>query len=151
MLGIAIFEETFFRGILLNTILYRFNENKKGKYYAIIISSVLFGLAHLTNLINRPFILRGIISQVVYAAITGVLYSVIYIKYKNILPIIIIHALFNLLSVFPFIFLRVNYWSITHRLLILHNKPLIALFDCILSIPCLIYAIYLFKKMEMTK
>jgi membrane protease YdiL (CAAX protease family) len=146
--GIAFFEEILFRGILINTILYRFGKRKKGIYYAIIISSVLFGLSHLSNLINRPSILIGTISQVVYAAATGLLYSIVYIKYRNIWSVIIIHALFNLLSLFPFIFVRMNYWLIMPYLSNLHSRPLIALIDSILAIPCLIYALYLFKKLE---
>jgi membrane protease YdiL (CAAX protease family) len=151
MLGIAFFEEIFFRGILINTIIYKFNKKKQGVYYAIIISSVLFGLAHLTNLINRPYILAGTISQVVYATTIGMLYSTVYIKYKNIWSIIIIHTLFNLISIFPFIFLRVNYWLIIHYFLNLHNKLLIALFDSIIAIPCFIYVLYLIKKLEINR
>jgi membrane protease YdiL (CAAX protease family) len=151
MLSIAFFEEIFFRGILLNTIIYRFGGKKRGIYYAIIISSVLFGLAHLTNLINRPYLLMGTISQVVYATTIGMLYSTVYVKYKNIWSIIIIHALFNLTSIFPFTFLRINYWMITHYFLNLHNRPLIALFDIIITIPCFIYVLYLFKKLEINK
>jgi membrane protease YdiL (CAAX protease family) len=147
-LGTGFFEEILFRAILINTIIYIFYGNKKKIYYAIIISSVLFGLCHLTNLINRPKILIGIISQIIYATTTGALYSIVYIKYKNIWSIIIIHALFNLMSMFPFIFLQINYWSIPYNVLNLHSKPLISFFDCILSILCLIYILYLFKKLE---
>jgi membrane protease YdiL (CAAX protease family) len=151
MLGVGFFEEILCRGILLNTMIYKFSKKKKGVYYAIIISSVLYGLAHLINLINRPYILNGIISQVVYTTIVGMVYSSVYIKYKNIWSIIIIHTLFNLISIFPFIFLRVNYWLILHYSLNFHSKPLIALFDSILAIPCFIYVIYLFKKLEVNR
>jgi membrane protease YdiL (CAAX protease family) len=148
MLGTGLFEEILFRAILINTILYIFCENKKSIHYAIIISSVLFGLGHLINLINRPGILIGVISQVIYSTTTGVLDSIVYIKYRNIWSMIIIHALFNLMSIFPFIFLRVNYWLIPYYLLNLHSKPLIAFLDCMLSIICWIYILYLFKKIK---
>jgi membrane protease YdiL (CAAX protease family) len=151
MLGISLFEEILFRAILLNTIMYIFRENRRNIYYAIIISSALFGLVHLSNLINRPEILIGTISQVIYATTMGVLYSIIYIKCKNIWPTIIIHALFNLMSVFPFIFLRVNYWLIIHYFLNTHSKSLIAFLDSILSIPYWSYILYLFKKLEINK
>jgi membrane protease YdiL (CAAX protease family) len=151
MLGIAFFEEILFRGILLNTIIYKFCENKKNIYHAIIIASVLFGLTHLSNLINRPEILMGTVSQVIYATTTGVLYSVVYIKCKNIWAMIIIHTLFNLMSVFPFIFLCVNYWLIMRYFLNLHSKPLIAFIDSILTIPRWIYILYLFNKLEVNR
>jgi membrane protease YdiL (CAAX protease family) len=151
MLAIGFFEEILFRGILLNTIIYRFNKKKRSIYYAIIISSIIFGLCHLSNLINRPYILIGTVSQVLYTTMIGILYSIVYIKYKNIWSIIIMHTLFNLMSVFPFIFLNVNYWLITHYFLILHNKLLIALLDCLLVIPCLIYILYLIIKLEINK
>ena len=148
MIGVAFFEEILFRGILINTILYRFSKNKRSIYYAIIISSAVFGLAHLSNLINRPSVLAGVISQVVYATTIGILYSIIYIKYRNIWSVIIIHSLFNLISVFPFIFLRMNYWLIIPFFLNFHSRPLIALVDSILAIPGLIYAFYLFRKLK---
>jgi membrane protease YdiL (CAAX protease family) len=148
MIGVAFFEEILFRGILINTILYRFSNDKRNIYYAIIISSTLFGLAHLSNLINRPNILFGIISQVVYSTTTGILYSIIYIKYRNIWSVIIIHSLFNLASIFPFIFLRIKFWLIIPYFLNLHSRPWIALIDSILAIPCLIYTFYVFKKLK---
>jgi membrane protease YdiL (CAAX protease family) len=148
VIGIAFFEEILWRGIFLNTIMYKFRKNRKGVYYAIIVPSILFGLSHLTNLINSPEILFGIISQVIYSMTAGVLYSIVYIKYRNIWSGIIIHALFNLASVFPFVFLRVNYWLIMPYVLNLHSRPLIAFIDSIIAIPCLIYAIYIFKKLQ---
>jgi membrane protease YdiL (CAAX protease family) len=140
-----------FRGILLNTIIYKFDKNKKGTRYAIIISSVLFGLSHLANLINRPYILMGTISQVVYTTIIGILYSTVYIKYRNIWSVIIIHALFNLIGIFPLILLHINYWLIIGYFLNLHNTPLVALLDCIISIFCFIYVLYLSKKAKTNK
>jgi membrane protease YdiL (CAAX protease family) len=148
MLAIGFFEEILFRGILLNTIIYIFNKKKKSVYCAVIISSIIFGLCHLSNLINRPHILIGTISQVLYSTMIGILYSIVYIKYRNILSIIIIHTLFNLMSVFPFTFLDINYWLITYYFTISHSKLLIALCDCILMIPCLIYILYLIKRLE---
>jgi membrane protease YdiL (CAAX protease family) len=151
MLGIAFFEEILFRGILLNTIIYKFGNKKNGIYYAIIISSLLFGLSHLLNLINSPNIVTGTISQVIYSTIIGFIYSTVYIRYKNIFSIIIIHALFNIISIFPFAFLRINYWLITYYFQILHSRPLIALLDCIIAIPSFIYVLWLFKRIEINK
>jgi membrane protease YdiL (CAAX protease family) len=151
MLGTSFFEEILFRGILLNTIIYRLRKKTKGVYYAVIITSTLFGLSHLINLINRPHILNGIISQVIYSTITGMVYSIVYIHYKNIFTIIITHTLFNLMSIFPFIFLRVNYWMMANYFMNLHNKPLIALFDSVLAILCFFYVLYLFNKLKANK
>jgi membrane protease YdiL (CAAX protease family) len=151
MLGAGFFEEILFRGILLNIIIYKFRKKNKGIYYAVIITSILFGLSHLINLINRPHILNGIISQVIYSTIMGMVYSIVYIHYKNIFPIIITHTLFNLMSIFPFIFLRVNYWMITDYFMNLHNKLLIVLFDSMLAILCFFYVLYLFNKLKVNK
>ncbi|MCL2475041.1 MAG: CPBP family glutamic-type intramembrane protease [Chloroflexi bacterium] len=95
MLLIGVLEEFLFRGIILNNMLRRWGENKKGIIMAVIWSSLLFGCAHLANLINNPDILIGTISQLIYTFCIGVFLAAIYIRFKNIWPAVILHAFFN--------------------------------------------------------
>ncbi len=75
------YEEMFFRGLLLQNLL------KKGIMKAVVISSIMFGLIHLVN---------GIVGfQVISAALFGIYLSAIYLRTKNIWPIIAIHALWD--------------------------------------------------------
>jgi membrane protease YdiL (CAAX protease family) len=147
MLSIGLLEEILCRGIILNILRNKLKNRKNGTLLAIIISSSLFGFAHLMNLVNSPpEILWGIISQIFYSMIIGMCYAIIYIKFNNIIVVIILHSLFNGIGLSPFIFLPINFWSIMGRMLMLHSKPIIALTDCILAIILLMYSIFLYKK-----
>jgi uncharacterized protein len=77
-------EEIFFRGFLLD----KFN-NLFGKKSAIIINSILFGVAHLSFGNIYPAILTFII---------GLILSILVIKTDNLYSAIIAHILFNVLS-----------------------------------------------------
>jgi membrane protease YdiL (CAAX protease family) len=146
MLSIGLLEEILCRGIILNILRNKLKNRKNGTLLAIIISSLIFGFAHLMNLINRPELLWGIISQIFYSIIIGICYAIIYIKFNNIIVVIILHSLFNGIGLSPFIFLQINFWLIPGEMLMLHSKPIIALADCILAIIVLIYSIFLYKK-----
>jgi hypothetical protein len=81
-----------------------------------------------------------------YAAIIGMYFAIIYLKFENIIAIIILHSLFDGIGLAPLIFLPINLWLIPEKVFLLHSKPMIALTDCILAILLLIYSIYLYKK-----
>lgn len=81
----SIFEEVFFRSHILNLLSVNFS-----KINSIIISSVLFGIAH--------FIFLPIISFV-YLFIMGCILGYIKLKFKNIIYCIIFHLMYNTLVV----------------------------------------------------
>ena len=77
-------EEIFYRGFLLEKL-----EKISSAPVAIIISSVLFGLAHLTVGNLYPALLTGI---------AGVFLAVLVIKKQDLTAAIIAHILFNMIS-----------------------------------------------------
>lgn len=95
---IGLFEEILCRGFLFNAFKDYFGDSKKGIYLSVFLSSFIFGLFHLTNLIDKPYLVIGTICQVLYATFGGVLFAVIYYRTQNILPGIILHASFNFTS-----------------------------------------------------
>ena len=98
-LVVGIHEEFYFRGIILSL----FKNNLKK---AIIISSIIFGMIHLSNLsylifnnelIFSEFLLSTLL-QVFYAFIAGVVYAEIVVMTKSILPVIFFHTIGNFTS-----------------------------------------------------
>lgn len=77
-------EEIFFRGFILEKI-----NSMYGKIPAIIISSILFGMAHLSY---------GNIYPAMMIIFIGILLAVLVFKTKNLTAAIIAHVLFNLTS-----------------------------------------------------
>jgi len=91
MSTISIFEEIFWRGVVLALFL-RFYDQPK----AILFSALGFGLMHILTLLEgRPLVCTA--CQVVWAAILGLFYGYVTLKTGSLLPAILVHYLGNLL------------------------------------------------------
>jgi len=78
-------EEIFFRGFLLEKI-----NSMAGRETAIVVTSVLFGIAHLTYGNIYPAIMTGIL---------GLILAYMVVKTKNLTTAIVAHIFFNVTSV----------------------------------------------------
>ena len=92
---IGITEEFLCRGWLLNEFLERYSETKKEVWYSIIMSGVIFGLMHISNIFYTGQSIPDTITQVISASSTGIIFGLIYYKTKNIWSVIILHALWD--------------------------------------------------------
>ena len=71
MVGVA--EEFLFRGVIAETLLEHFGTSRAGVWKACLLSGVLFGAAHLTNLSSSaPF---GVLMQCAFSASLGALFA----------------------------------------------------------------------------
>lgn len=95
MLLIGIFEEVIIRGVILNNMLNKWGYTKAGMIKSVILSSLIFGLCHLVNLIGHPSLIITTLTQVMYSFLIGVLFASIYLRCKNIWAVIILHAIFD--------------------------------------------------------
>ena len=95
MFCVGFLEEVIFRGLL-------FNAMREGNVKAaVIVSSVTFGIGHIINLVNGSGAeLIPNLLQVVYATAAGFMFVMIYCKTESLMGCILIHGLFNALSVF---------------------------------------------------
>lgn len=95
MFCVGFLEEVIFRGLLFQAMA------KDGVKSAIIVSSITFGIGHIVNLINGSGAeLLPNLLQVMYAVAIGFAFVMIYCKTKSLVPCIIVHGVFNGLSVF---------------------------------------------------
>lgn len=92
---VGISEEFLCRGFLLNEFLERYGNTKKGIWFSIIVSSIIFGLMHFSNIFtnNQPVFMT--ITQVINAIAIGLLFALIYYKTKNIWTVVILHGLWD--------------------------------------------------------
>jgi membrane protease YdiL (CAAX protease family) len=79
-------EEVIVRGIFLRIFL------PKGRVHAVLMSSLIFGLMHLGNLLMGAD-LGSTLTQVVYATLIGIAFAGILSYGRSIWPLIVIHAL----------------------------------------------------------
>lgn len=91
---IGFFEEIFFRGIIENELLEKYSGNKKEILISIIISGVVFGVVHLTNLLAGQDLLTTMMQFVQTTAI-GILFGTVYYKTRNVWAMIFLHSFYD--------------------------------------------------------
>ena len=94
LVGVA--EEFLFRGVIAQSLLERFGTGRAGVWKACLLSGLLFGAAHLTNLLSSaPF---GVLMQCVFAASLGTLFAAIYFRTGNLWVTVFLHGGMDILS-----------------------------------------------------
>lgn len=93
-LCIGWFEECIFRGVIFAVLAGRLSADRKGFLWTYLISSLIFGGAHLFNILNGAGVGPTIL-QVGYTILTGGLFAFAMIKTKNVFCAAIIHAIYN--------------------------------------------------------
>ena len=95
MICVGFLEEMIFRGFLFQAMA------KDGIRFAIVVSSVTFGMGHIVNLFNGSGAeLLPNLLQVIYAVAIGFAFVMIFYKTKSLVPCILTHSIFNSLSIF---------------------------------------------------
>lgn len=93
-LFIGIFEEAAFRGIILDLVLERFGETKKGVFWSLVVTSAAFGLIHFFNLFAGAGF-GATLQQVGYSFLIGGMCGVVFVKTKSLPTAIAIHAVYD--------------------------------------------------------
>ena len=86
-------EELIFRKLLLTSALKRWGNEKYMK--SILFVAILFGLVHLSNLLQGATI-PSTITQIVSAILLGVFFGLIYYHTKNFLFVAILHTVYDI-------------------------------------------------------
>jgi membrane protease YdiL (CAAX protease family) len=80
-------EELWFRGLLLSALLSR------GPWFAVVVSSVLFGAFHLLGV--SAIGLRSVATQAIQACAIGLMFGAGRIRTASLWPVIVLHAAFD--------------------------------------------------------
>ncbi|HNX64375.1 MAG TPA: CPBP family intramembrane metalloprotease [Oscillospiraceae bacterium] len=79
-LGVGIFEEIVIRGLVLGLLLKAWGNSRKGIYFSVLFSSLLFGLGHISNYISGKSELVEALCQIGYALCIGAMLGAILIR-----------------------------------------------------------------------
>lgn len=97
--SVGFFEEFFFRILIFGYVCYLFSNShsnlKKNYYKEIIITSLLFALAHLTNIFNSDYDYVSVVNQIMIAFLLGILLQSIFIRFNNIWFNAVLHGIIN--------------------------------------------------------
>ena len=96
MFTVGVAEEFLFRGVIAETLLEHFGTSRAGVWKACLLSGVLFGAAHLTNLSSSaPF---GVLMQCAFSASLGALFAAIYFRTGNLWVTVFLHGAMDIAS-----------------------------------------------------
>ena len=107
-LGVAIVEELYVRGLLLNFIEKLFFTHKNKTAIAIISSSVIFGAGHIFGTLGQPILV--IVAKVIWTIAMGLYFGVIYKKTENLWLPIILHFIIDICAL-PYCFTTTQGYS----------------------------------------
>ncbi len=93
---IGITEEVVFRGVIMKNMQTYFGDSRAGIWKAVIASSLLFGCAHITNIVGMTA--HDFLSRILFTICTGMILAAIYIRCNNIWVVAFIHALIDFSS-----------------------------------------------------
>ncbi len=94
VLLIGIFEEIAFRGTLFLAILEKRRDSRKRIFLTTVVSSAVFGLLHLANLLDGAGV-GTTLMQVGYSFLIGGMCSIVLLKTGNLLIPILLHSVFD--------------------------------------------------------
>ena len=94
-LMIGAFEEIAFRGTIFPALLEKRRKSPRQIFWVAAISSAIFGLLHLANLLDRASV-GSTLLQVGYSFLIGGMCSIVFLKCRNILPCVLLHTLFDI-------------------------------------------------------
>ena len=96
MMLVGVAEEFIFRGVVAETLLEHYGLSRAGIWKACVLSGVLFGAGHLTNLLgSAPF---GVLMQCLFAGALGTLFAAIYFRTGNIWVTVFLHGMMDISS-----------------------------------------------------
>ena len=94
-IGTSLFEEVLFRGLVFKILLRKTGDSKRGIVFACVVSSLLFGLVHIFNILAGAPVLPTA-SNVISAAASGVFFAAVFYRTRKLLIPILFHGFLNL-------------------------------------------------------
>ncbi len=125
-IGVAIVEELYVRGLLLNLIEKICHKNKNNTIIAIILSSVIFGLGHIFGVLGQPILI--IITKVVWTIAMGLYFGAIYKKTNNLWLPIILHFIIDVCAL-PYCFTSITTYPSISLYIILPTYILLGIYS----------------------
>ena len=125
-IGVAIVEELYVRGLLLNLIEKICYKKKNNTIVAIILSSVIFGLGHIFGVLGQPILI--IITKVVWTIAMGLYFGAIYKKTNNLWLPIILHFIIDVCAL-PYCFTTITTYPSISLYIILPTYILLGIYS----------------------
>ncbi|MBP3708432.1 MAG: CPBP family intramembrane metalloprotease [Clostridia bacterium] len=125
-IGVAIVEELYVRGLLLNFIEKLCHNKKNNTQIAVILSSVIFGLGHIFGVLGQPILI--IVTKVIWTIAMGMYFGTIYKKTNNLWLPIVLHFIINVCAL-PYCFTTITTYPNISLYIILPTYLLLGIYS----------------------
>ena len=95
-LAIGFLEEVMGRGVVLTVMLRKWGNTRRGIYRAVLVSSALFGVAHIFNLVAGRLPPLASLTQIIVSFIFGVAFAACFLRNNTIWPVVVVHAMMDI-------------------------------------------------------
>jgi membrane protease YdiL (CAAX protease family) len=140
-LTIGFCEEVMGRGVVLTVVLQRWGNTRQGIYGAVLVSSALFGAAHIFNLVVGRLPLFANMTQVVYSFVFGLVFAACFLRNGTIWPMMLVHAAIDFGG-------GLRHISVGGGIeaAVANNTTAEALSTLIVGLPLLLYGLFILRK-----
>lgn len=145
-LAIGFCEEVMARGLVLSVMLRKWGHTRRGVYRAVLVAGLLFGLAHIGNLITGHLSLTANLSQIIYSVAFGVLFAACFLRVNSIWPTILLHAAIDFTGGLRHIAVGGEVQRAVANSTV--SEALIS--GLIVGLPVLVYGLFILRKVEPT-
>lgn len=146
-LSIGFAEEIMVRGVVLNLLLRKWGRSRQDIYLSVLLSSLLFGGAHIFNLITGHLPPLANLTQIGYSIAFGIAFGIVFaacfLRNNSIWPVIIMHAAVDFAGGLRHISIGSG-----DQLPTANNTVEAALTSLIISLPLLLYGLFILQKVE---
>lgn len=143
-LSIGFAEEVMGRGVVLNLMLRKWGDSRRGIYGAVLISALLFGSAHIFNLFSGHLPPLTVLTQIGYSMAFGVVFAACFLRNHSIWPVIIMHAAVDFAGGLRHISVGGG-----DQVPVANNTLEAAVINTlIISLPLLLYGLFILRKVE---
>jgi membrane protease YdiL (CAAX protease family) len=140
-LAIGFAEEVMARGVVLLVMMQKWGYTRRGVYKAVLVSSALFGVAHIFNLLAGRLPLLPSLTQMAYSFVFGLVFSACFLRNNAIWPVMIMHAVLDMAG-------GLRYISVggAGQAPVANNTIEAAMVTLIINLPLLAYGLFIIRK-----
>ncbi len=102
-LAVGFFEEFLIRGMVLNILIEKFGNDRRGIWKSVILSSTFFGLIHFVNILTGAS-WQGVLIQMIAATFIGIYLASIYLRSGSVWTTVLLHGIYDLVISIPTFF-----------------------------------------------
>jgi len=140
-LSIGFCEEVLGRSLALMLMVRKWGRSRRGLYWAVLVSSILFGVSHLSNLLldHRP--LLAVVTQIAYGFFFGVAFAACFLRNHTIWPVLLMHAAIDFAG-------GLRHISVggAEAVPVANSTPAQAAITILLTLPLLVYGLIVLRK-----